>query len=346
MGDVNKNSMREVFHNEKFSQFRQQILSGELPESCRFCKEMESVGLTSNRQNVNLRFKNETLTFSSLAESLGTLPFYRPKFLDIRFSNFCNLKCRSCGPLASTSWGREEGEGLYELKEDIQKEAFSLVPHLSEIYFAGGEPLIMKENLFLLEEMKKKNSDIRIVYNTNLSTLNFHGKDYLEEWKGLKNISIIASFDEVGEQAEYLRSGLRFTSFLQNAHKLVDAKIFLEFHVVVSVINVFSIRKMIKFLSEEFPHQGVHYTLLTTPTLLRISVLPQDLRQHLINDLIQLQKEAKEAHHPILKLMLHELGLDHTEYLPQTLSYLRELDRRRGESFKQFFPAHPLAALI
>ena len=39
-----------------------------------------------------------------------------PIYLDFRFGNVCNFRCRTCGPMASTSWIKEFKEFEKKLK--------------------------------------------------------------------------------------------------------------------------------------------------------------------------------------------------------------------------------------
>src|SRR5690606_36822677 len=105
--------------------------------------------------------------------------------------------CRSCGPLFYSKWAKEVGEVFYQVPAKVQEDFLANIPHTEEIYFAGGEPLLIPENLQILQEVLEINPKIRIIYNTNLSTLSFQGVHYLDLWKKLENLLDYVSLDDL-----------------------------------------------------------------------------------------------------------------------------------------------------
>ena len=105
-------------------------------------------------------------------------------YWDIRFSNLCNLSCRSCGYIFSSNWYQDQAKlagGDWKLKNPVMNYAGrtetdmweQLEPHLDyveQIYFAGGEPLLMEEHYKILDELvRRERFDVRLVYNTNFT---------------------------------------------------------------------------------------------------------------------------------------------------------------------------------
>jgi molybdenum cofactor biosynthesis enzyme MoaA len=90
--------------------------------------------------------------------------------VDVRWTNLCNFACVYCGPEFSSKWSTElkihpkvpDQQQLMDFKNYIYDHA----GQLKHVYLAGGEPLLMKENLILLEKL---NPDANIRINTNLS---------------------------------------------------------------------------------------------------------------------------------------------------------------------------------
>lgn len=107
-GDLHKNDMSSIRSNERFTSFRQAMLNGEKPEICKGCYQEEAAGLTSLRTQFNQ-------VYSSLLEEVirsnsnEALPL---RYAEVRFSNQCNLACRTCHLEFSTSWHKDH-EALY-----------------------------------------------------------------------------------------------------------------------------------------------------------------------------------------------------------------------------------------
>ena len=102
VGDLNKNSMAEVFNNEDMKGIRKNMLANKASKHCTKCYDQEKSGFFSLRLSSNKHF----------GHNIGMVDNTRPdgsadfviKYWDIRFSNLCNLACRSCGTWFSSNW--------------------------------------------------------------------------------------------------------------------------------------------------------------------------------------------------------------------------------------------------
>lgn len=115
---------------------------------CGNCYKVEESGGKSLRQNSNRRYWSHFLTIMAgdeKTEGSGAAP---PIYWDIRFSNICNFRCRSCYHGASSRWF-DEAEKLGETSsdkpiiravEDLDKFYMQIedsIESVEEIYFAG-----------------------------------------------------------------------------------------------------------------------------------------------------------------------------------------------------------------
>jgi radical SAM protein with 4Fe4S-binding SPASM domain len=115
-GNINKESINEIWQGEKIKQFRRTILAGKADKRCESCFKREKEGFTSLRKITNHKYKHKfdlALNTNKLGE-IGSTP---PVYFDIRFSNVCNLRCRICGPWSSSSWFSDAVK-LGMIKED------------------------------------------------------------------------------------------------------------------------------------------------------------------------------------------------------------------------------------
>ena len=101
-----KQSLANIWNSEDYKQVRLNFLKNNIPIECiHACYDKETQGSSSNRLSVNQRFQkyayiqNKTNADGSIDNT--------PTYLDIRFGNLCNFKCRMCGPYASTSWYKD-----------------------------------------------------------------------------------------------------------------------------------------------------------------------------------------------------------------------------------------------
>jgi len=89
---------------------------------------------------------------------------------------------------------------------------------IEEIYWVGGEPLMYdihwKVMQYLVGSGHSKNVTVR--YNTNLSRLTYKGTNLYDLLPHFKHVNMCCSQDATGEVAEYVRSGLKWSEWLQN----------------------------------------------------------------------------------------------------------------------------------
>ncbi len=221
-GHGNTQSLEEIWNSEKFKHLRLNMLKGELNSGCQRCYEMEKNNLSSMREEMNKFFKEE---FYKVQETKpdGSLENMDLKYIDIRFSNLCNLKCRGCGPALSSSWFEDykllNESQYYEKKvKAISAESplfwqqlLNQIPNAKVIYFGGGEPLLTKEHYQVLKYLNDNQLyGIELRYNTNLSQLHYQDYKLTELWKNIKKVSLSISIDDIESRAEYFRHGTKW----------------------------------------------------------------------------------------------------------------------------------------
>ena len=98
-------------------------------------------------------------------------------YWDIRFSNLCNLSCRYCGTYFSSNWYDDQvalfGKPNHpkvtyagSSKTDAYDQLINYLPMVEQVYFAGGEPLIMEEHYKILKALIDigKADKVRLIY--------------------------------------------------------------------------------------------------------------------------------------------------------------------------------------
>ena len=178
VGDLNKNSMAEVFNNDKMKKLRKNMLNGITNKECTKCYDQEKSGFFSLRYSSNKHFGHNIGLVDSTQPD-GTADFVM-KYWDIRFSNLCNMACRSCGTWFSSNWYEDHKKltgappphakimKVGRSTNDMWEQMLESFDYAEQFYFAGGEPLIMEEHYRILKELdKRKMYHVRLQYNTN-----------------------------------------------------------------------------------------------------------------------------------------------------------------------------------
>ena len=286
-GSVRNQTVKEIWNGEKINTFRARLLQGEKDKRCAICYNKEAAGKSSIRTETLEKYK------SIIPSVLKNEKKLKPIYLDIRFSNICNLKCRTCWHGASSSWfedakvlktnfGNKAIIKATTNNQSLIEDIISYSETIEEVYFAGGEPLLMEEHYALLDELlEKKATNTLIRYNTNLSQLKLKNNSALAYWKQFEFVHLSVSIDEVEEQVELIRKGLKWKTFIDN---LVIVKkecphVKIEIAPTVSVFNVFTLAKVHQyFYNNKYiaSVNDIYLNLLERPNYYNIQILPED----------------------------------------------------------------------
>jgi len=236
VGDITRENIFQIYHGEKWKQVRKWFATKDtLPTPCEICSNQQADNMVSFRE---LSFdidpvwrKKEEKLFDNIDPTTGEIKGNHIDFLDVRFSNLCNMKCRMCGPTWSSLWAEEEGDetpfqSCYS--EDTFNSILELLPNLRTIYFAGGEPLLAKEHYLILEELIRLKeagivtNDPILKYNSNCTILKYKNKDLFDLWKHFNHIDYSVSLEHYGERAEYIRHGVDWGTIESNLLSFKD----------------------------------------------------------------------------------------------------------------------------
>ena len=246
VGNVNDTSLKELWNSEKFKDARVKMLNGEKVTSCSRCYELETEEGHSYRTRIN-ELHEKCYSYIPNTNSDGSLDTMNLHLWDLRISNFCNFKCRSCGAELSSSWhadaiqlGKRPANSKALINVNDKTSFMTMIDDhykcVDEIYFAGGEPLMMPEHYQIMDKLLELNrTDVFIRYSTNFSNLTFGKKHIFEYWKKFPKIELYISIDGVGEIGEYVRKGYSHQKFIDNMIALKNSG--LQLHMVGYVIT-------------------------------------------------------------------------------------------------------------
>jgi MoaA/NifB/PqqE/SkfB family radical SAM enzyme len=358
-GNASKQNFLDIWNGPKFKLLRQQMLEGVLPETCRHCYKIEEAGFPSLRTQMNKKFSADTEELKKNANPDGTAEV-KLKALDIRFSNMCNFKCRGCGSELSHSWYEDhvalkrtspDAPKLRRIKVDspnFWNEFPNMINDLEYIYFGGGEPLITKEHFDLLRLLiDRKQTNINLFYNTNLSALNYEGKNLVELWKQFRWVDIAVSLDDIEHRAEYFRHGTDWATVTGNMKKIrdLDDKIKTYINCTVSNMNVYYLPEFFEYvMRENLTNTGtVMINLLQSPPELSVTALPASAKLEVMRKLKAYKENLIERNlssigDDIQKVMDAMMRSDDSRLFGEFLSYTKTLDDLRGESFQATYP--------
>lgn len=359
-GNLKTQTMKEVWNSTSIKDMRVNMLNGKPSKECGRCYEQEKAGFVSMRHSSSQNF-GQHIALTDTTKEDGSLDWFELRYYDIRFSNLCNFRCRSCGSIFSSNWYNDEVK-LYgdrghqrimfagKTEEDMWEQMQEHIPFLDQIYFAGGEPLIMEEHYRLLNELVKREMfHVRLIYNTNFSKLAYKDQNVLELWKKFKTVSVGASLDGSGTRAEYIRKGQDWTETVENRKRMLEVCPGVDFYVsaTVSIYNVLHISDFHKEWVELglIKPQDFNINILQSPNWFRIDCLPQEIKQQVrvkIEEHIKWLEpqdkltRATSGFKGILNLM--DAQTVDTHWIKTFFDRTKELDKLRDEDFFSTFP--------
>ncbi len=381
-----------AWNNEYMRSVRTTMLSGNIPQSCKKCFDEESRGVASKRIWETGSWVEEGIDLEELIEQTkedGTVP-ERLVYLDLRLGHTCNLKCVMCSPHDSSQWVADHKK-MYplfqakELKEQMQwdrkdfnnfwhenpdfwKEMYAQIPNLKQVYFAGGEPLMIREHKLFLEEIIRQGyaDKILVRYNTNGLLVD---DDIIELWKQFKKVKVGFSIDDYGDRNYYIRYPSDWATIEKNLHKLDNTpdNIHVSIATAIQILNIKTLPEFAKWkIKQNF--KKVNFSnvtggieagggifnmhLLYIPTFLSIRCLPSEdkaeVRKIFAEFANWLYKNYRQDEdfwkknpygwrrwQAVLDFMDAE---DHTHQLPALKEYVERLDAVRGTDFLSIFP--------
>ncbi|MBI9036284.1 MAG: twitch domain-containing radical SAM protein [Bacteroidales bacterium] len=348
-GNINTQSLDEVWNGEAVQGLREKFLKGEIDKRCAVCYKLEEAGGRSIRQETFEKFEHLDTPKQIINERL-------PIYFDIRFSNKCNFRCRTCWHGASSGWYKEAKElgnavakqaviqNIKDFDSFIEKMGEAIL-QAEEIYFAGGEPLVMNEHYLLLDYLIKNNATkVRLRYNTNFSILSYQNYDILKYWKQFESVEILASIDAMGDLGEYIRKGMKWEVFLKNRELIRELpQVKFKIAPTVSVFNIRHLSELYKFCVENnsIGPDDLYINMLERPYHFNVKILPKAYKEKVEEEYSMFYEWLNQNKIDIsTKLKFKEcidymMAEDLNKYLGKFISETDKLDKSRVENRSQ-----------
>ena len=377
--NLQHDTIADVWNSNYMKTVRLQMLAGEAPPSCKKCYKEEDSGIVSKRQWEGEVWKDR-LDIASIVKSTsadGYLPVDIPYF-DLRLGNLCQLKCIMCSPHDSSSWIKEwklqyPKYRTVELKQDQQwnsdfdytwykKGSFLSDMRLQaynirELYFAGGEPLLIPEHYKILEFMVETGAAKLCVLRYNSNGLELPEKLF-ELWNHFKQVKFNFSIDAVEERNDYIRYPSKWKDVVANLERLdnTPSNITVNIACAVQLLNVLTISELVhwkesmNFKKINLPPYGaglIGTHLVYLPSYLNVRVLPKHLKDRVAKQ-VDYFCSKKSTNQEFMTnpygikrwqgLVQYMMSEDWSDKLPILEDYLTVTDSQRSTNFRNTFP--------
>ena len=345
------------------------MLQGGQPDECSYCWQVEDLDLISDRQTLAVQFFKHDPNIIAKATEAGLNDVF-PKYLELSFTNKCQMKCSYCGPSFSSSWQKEIDEhGPYDLSQDEYyngneyKETNSpylerfwkwfpeAYKHLFVLRVTGGEPLLDSNTYRLLEYVKDNPREGMTFHcNTNLMITENRVKKYINLVKDIPNTKLYVSIDSWGKQAEYIRHGLDIEHFEHNLHLVLANGIEVG---IMNTFNFLSIHNLEEFFFKMAELKNTYGDLLTidipymtSPEHLSAQISSDSHISMLVDGLKTMENYSQFSTGEIEKFKKTVGWIRANRFKGEKLirhrkdfwAFVKQHDDRRGTDFKSTFP--------
>jgi len=340
LGTINKSNIKDIMHGKENIELKQSMLKDEMPANCAGCylQEKNTTNLSSISSRLYYLKEVGAKTDLTLYDDVKNFSL---KHVDLRWTNSCNQACVYCGPEYSSKWAQELGKKVKsnkQARQEVKDFVFENIRGLENVYLAGGEPMLMKENLEFLQLLKDKNPDCTIRVNTNLSTTE---TGIFELLCSFKNVHWTVSVESMEGEYNYIRHHGNWNDFLQNLDVINNLDHKISFNMLHFILNYKSIHNCIDLLKGKGFHDNSFVIgPLYSPLHLNMLNLPLEM----LNNVVQSLKDKlndnprgylKNSYENLLKYYTT------TKFEKNLKSFYYKvdiMDRRRNQDSRTTFP--------
>lgn len=382
----------QAWNSDYMKGVRTRMMNGQVPASCKGCFDEESQGVVSKRIWETATWEqDEGVDLAELIKQTkedGTVP-EKLSYLDLRLGHTCNIKCVMCSPHDSSKWvsdwqklypkletpevkiqmrwDKKEFNNFWYEKGLFWDEIYSQIPNLRQVYFAGGEPLMIKEHKLFIEEIIRQGYQDKILlrYNSNGILVD---DDLIQLWSKFRKVKFAVSVDAAYERDNYIRYPTKFEDVERTLHLLDNTpdNIYVSIATAIQVFNIKHLPDFIKWkVGQNFKKMNiglvggvqmggglVNMHLVHIPTFLNITILPKEDKKEVEerfedfrwwlwenyrhdDDFWQKNPYGWKRWEAILT---HMNSKDNSNMLPGFKEYVNKLDAIRGLNAATIFP--------
>lgn len=287
--DTNQVAIRDpkkIFHiyntSSVVTTMREENLQGRLDSGCVVCAAAESSTGSSGRTRALEHMKDNTVVIGS--------------HVDLNLGNLCNLACAICDPHSSTSWlplynkmndRPWQDSNPYKVHDRPVIDDPEWFKNIKVLQLQGGEVFLQPAYVDFFQNLERHRdlSEITVRVFTNGTVI--PSPDLIDMFRRCQQVDIWFSIDDIGQRFEYQRRGARWTAVLENLNWFRNnrhAQWNLGFHPTYSLLNIYYLPELMRFLSKEFPDWSKifgPYHVGTGPC--SADILPGHIRQAILD---------------------------------------------------------------
>ena len=242
-----------ALHNTNFKkQQRKTMLKGGKPKECDYCWNVEDANPDAFSDRIMKSGEAWAFPYFDKIKKSDPSENTNPTYVEVSFSNQCNMSCGYCDVKSSSNWqheiktqGHYPTSGMYNNTEWMERDGIVPIPHskpnpyrdafwkwwpdlyptLHTFRITGGEPILSKDTFKVLDyiiDNPNLNPMLEMSVNTNLCAPQDMVEEFIDKVKYITekdlvwNFALFTSIESWGKQAEYMRDGMDTERFWNN----------------------------------------------------------------------------------------------------------------------------------
>jgi len=315
--NINQISLQEFYNGSEMSELRSELLDGKTPSICASCQYEDKHNKLSGRRkqllksavteadfDLKMRASPHYKHFKYSWENAGKSDYY-PVDLQIDLGNICNSACIMCSPMYSSRLEKDYiklnslADDLFEFPVNSQSwtknpelidkfvEEIGQIPKLNYIHFLGGETLYDAAFYAICDKLIEKNlaKDIIVGTTTNATIYNEKIETYI---KSFRQFHLGISIESVTNLNDYIRYPSKIESVLEIINKFStlrkDNRLFLSLRITPNIFTIYEFDKLARYMIE-YNISAESCNILNRPSVLRMELMPDDIRQETVERL-------------------------------------------------------------
>ena len=278
-----------TYNSIDIQKVRMDLWNGVFPENCKQCKERESNGVRSTRQEYNEHF----LELANNLDFVDDIKF-KPQYggpeniytMEVRPHSLCNLACGHCDEHSSSRWLKlkklPKDKFTYHLIDnpDYLKKFYHKANNLKTVHFTGGEPLIYASSHKEWLSGITNKSDIELRYHTNLN----HDKisTYTMDWEKFKHVKFFVSVDVSQKYYEYFRFGGKWDRMDYNL-KYLNKRYEVVGIITVNFLTMLDLVSLVRYMVDN--KLQIHVAFVDPPHPMTIAYMSDKQKSHALQQI-------------------------------------------------------------
>jgi|TARA_R110000851_G_scaffold88247_1_gene192798 organic radical activating enzyme len=290
IGNLHEESIETILQGKTITKIREDMLNDIPNANCVVCQtqSIENDGYHYLKDHYNSKIMFEDVDYSNPHN-------FDLRFIDLHWSNVCNLRCVMCTPDHSSLIAKDENVDVNLVDPETIKTITNYIldkqDDIKEIYLSGGEPFYIPQNITLFEKLENKDVPVRI--NTNM---HWHKNNKLfKVLQSFNNVQLTMSADATHEKFEYIRTGANWKTFIDNfSYVQSNTNFDIRVNMIFSVINAMDVADNISYWYHGKNIKDLTLNLLSRPEALMSCNYPENKKQNVIDKLIEVRKTIPE----------------------------------------------------